>query len=66
MTDEIRAFCSTRLHEAGVATLTNRLLLRHGNDRVALACTATGKESELACDMLILATGRLPDDSLHH
>jgi len=65
MTDEI-GFLHARLHELGLGMQTGRLLLEHGKGRVRLACTASGKESELACDTLIVATGRVPDDRLHH
>jgi dimethylamine/trimethylamine dehydrogenase len=65
MTDEI-GFLHARLHEAGVAAQTGRMLLSHGKGHVRLACTASGKESEMACGTLILATGRVPDDRLYH
>jgi dimethylamine/trimethylamine dehydrogenase len=39
--------------------------LGHDKGKVRLACTASGRESELACDTLILATGRIPDDRLY-
>lgn len=64
MTDEL-SFLHTRLHELGVALLPAHLLLDQKADCVRLACTASGRESELRCDTLILVTGRLPDDRLH-
>lgn len=63
MTDEI-AFLHARLHELGLAMQTGRLLLGQGKESVRLACTASGRESEIACDTLIMATGRMPDDRL--
>ena len=65
MTDEI-GFLHARLHELGIAMHTGRQLLAQGDGHVRLACTASGKESELACGTLILATGRVPADGLHY
>lgn len=65
MTDEI-GFLHERLHGLGLAMQTGRLLLGQRAGHVKLACTASGRDSEIACDTLILATGRLPDDGLHH
>ncbi|MCA3560830.1 MAG: FAD-dependent oxidoreductase [Aestuariivirga sp.] len=65
MTDEL-GFLQARLHEIGLTMQTGRLLLGQGAGHLRLACTASGKESEIACDTLILATGRLPDDRLLH
>ena len=64
MTDEM-AFLHTRLHDLGVRLLPNRLLLAHEKDSLRLACTASGRESDLPCGTLVLVTGRLPEDSLH-
>ena len=64
MTDEI-GFLHARLHELGLGMQTGRQLLEHGKGRLRLACTASGKESELPCDTLIVVTGRVPDDRLH-
>ena len=65
MTDEI-GFLHARLHEHGVAMHTGRQLLAQGAGHVTLACTASGRESELACGTLIVVTGRVPADGLHH
>ena len=65
MTDEI-GFLHSRLHDLGLAMHTSQQLLGKGNGHVRLACSASGRESELACDTLIVATGRLPHDRLHH
>lgn len=64
MTDEI-GFLHARLHELGLGMQTGRQLLEHGKGRLRLACTASGKESELPCDTLIVVTGRVPDDRHH-
>lgn len=64
MTDEI-GFLHARLHELELGMQTGRQLLEHGKGRLRLACTASGKESELPCDTLIVVTGRVPDDRLH-
>ncbi len=63
MTDEI-GFLHARLHELGLAMQTGRLLLAQDKGRLRLACTASGKAGELACDTLIAVTGRIPDDRL--
>jgi dimethylamine/trimethylamine dehydrogenase len=65
MTDEI-GFLHERLHGLGLAMHTGRMLLGRGKGHITLACSASGKESELPCDTLILATGRLPQDRLYH
>ena len=65
MTDEI-GFLHERLHGLGLAMHTGRLLLGQSASHVTLACTASGRDSEIACETLILATGRVPDDGLHH
>jgi dimethylamine/trimethylamine dehydrogenase len=64
MTDEI-GFLHARLHDLGLAMQTGRMLMGHENGSARLACTASGRESELACDTLILVTGRVPSDRLH-
>ena len=45
---------------------TGRMLTGQAEGHVMLACTASGNDSELACDTLILVTGRVPDDRLYH
>ena len=65
MTDEI-GFLHARLHDLSLAMHTGRQLLGKGKGHVKLACSASGRESELACDTLIVATGRLPHDRLYH
>ena len=50
----------TRLMEAGVALVLSQRILAQGQGVVRLACTYTGRESELDCGTLILVTGRLP------
>ena len=64
MTDEI-GFLHARLHELGLGMHTGRQLPQHRKGRPRPAPTASGKESELPCDTLIVVTGRVPDDRLH-
>lgn len=63
MTDEL-GFLQARLHEIELPMQTGRLLLGQAKGILRLACTASGKAGELACDTLIAVTGRLPDDRL--
>lgn len=65
MTDEI-GFLQERLHGLGLSMHTGRLLLAQEKGHLRLACTASGKESELPCTTLISVTGRLPNDDLFH
>ncbi|PZF75210.1 NADH:flavin oxidoreductase [Aestuariivirga litoralis] len=65
MTDE-QGFLQARLHEIELPMQTGRLLQGQEKGRLRLACSASGKASELACDTLIVATGRVPDDRLFH
>jgi len=63
MTDE-NAFLQTRLHELGIGVVPHRLLVAHNEGGIRLACTASGRNSEMPCGSLVLVTGRLPDDRL--
>ena len=65
MTDE-SSFLLERLHSLALTMQTGRLLVSHGHSHVRVSCTASGRESELPCDTLILVTGRTPNDRLHH
>ena len=59
-------FLQARLIEAGVEIIPLKSLTSQGKDEVALSCVYTGREERLPCGTLILATGRLPEDSLWH
>ncbi len=42
-----------------------RVLGRIGASSVTGACTYTGRETEIACDAVLLVTARLPNDELY-
>ncbi|WP_421696241.1 FAD-dependent oxidoreductase [Aestuariivirga sp.] len=65
MTDE-NAFLQERLLDLGVTLVPFRLLVSHEGGLARLACTASGRGSELDCGTLIAVTGRLPEDALFH
>ena len=62
-TDE-QGFVQDRLMRLGVTILTQQMLAAQGPDHIRIACATTGAAQELACDSLILVTGRLPVDDL--
>lgn len=62
-TDE-QGFVQDRLMRLGVTILPQHMLAGQGSDHVRIACATTGTEREVACDSLILVTGRLPVDDL--
>ena len=64
MTDE-SAFLQAQIHAAGISPQPGHMLTAHENGHVRLSSVASGRVSELACETLILVTGRLPDDRLH-
>jgi dimethylamine/trimethylamine dehydrogenase len=64
MTDEI-AFLHARLHEIGITLVPSKLIRGYHTGSLRLSCTASGRESDMACTTLILVTGRLPADELH-
>ncbi len=55
-----------RLIESGIDVRTNRGLAAITTGGVAAACSYTGRESEIACDAVVLVTARLPNDQLYH
>jgi dimethylamine/trimethylamine dehydrogenase len=59
-------FLQARLIGAGVEIIPLKSLTSQGKGEVALSCVYTGREERLPCGTLILATGRLPEDSLWH
>jgi dimethylamine/trimethylamine dehydrogenase len=62
-TDE-QGFVQDRLMRLGVTILTQKMLAGQGVEHVRIACATSGAEREVACDSLILVTGRLPVDDL--
>src|SRR5262245_55762015 len=60
-----QAFIQKRLIELGVDIHVTRGLTGIARDHVEIACTYSGRLSQIACDAVVLATARLPDDSLH-
>jgi dimethylamine/trimethylamine dehydrogenase len=62
-TDE-QGFVQDRLMRLGVAILTQQMLAEQGPRSIRISCATTGAEREIACDSLILVTGRLPVDDL--
>ncbi|MGN6792867.1 MAG: hypothetical protein ACTHJW_10845, partial [Streptosporangiaceae bacterium] len=55
-----------RLLLAGIALRTSTALAAIGTGKVAVACTYTGRTSEVAADSVVLVTARLPEDELFH
>jgi dimethylamine/trimethylamine dehydrogenase len=53
-----------RLLELDVEVVTSRTLVSAGEGTARTACVYTDRESELACDALVLVTARLPEDAL--
>ena len=60
-----QAFIQKRLIELGVDIHVTRGLASIGRDHVEVACTYSGRQSQLACDAVVLATARLPNDALY-
>jgi dimethylamine/trimethylamine dehydrogenase len=54
-----------RLIESGIDVRTNRGLAAVATGGVTAACSYTGRESEIACDAVVLVTARLPNDQLY-
>jgi dimethylamine/trimethylamine dehydrogenase len=57
-------FVQARLIETGVRLALSQYLTASGGGRARLACAFTGRESEIACETLVLVTGRVPDHGL--
>ena len=64
-TDE-QAFVQDRLMGCGVTILPQQMLAGQGAGFARIACATNGKASEIACNSLILVTGRLPVEDLWH
>ena len=54
-----------RLLLAGVTLRTSTALASVGADKVTVACSYTGRVSEVEADSVIMVTARLPDDELY-
>jgi dimethylamine/trimethylamine dehydrogenase len=55
-----------RLLLAGVALRTSTALTAIGTGKVTVACTYTGRMSEIPADSVVMVTARLPEDELLH
>lgn len=62
-TDE-QGFVQARLMEMGVRVIASHFAMGQAGGALRLACAYTGRESEVECGTLVLATGRLPEEGL--
>ncbi|WP_430464795.1 FAD-dependent oxidoreductase [Tabrizicola sp.] len=62
-TDE-QGFVQDRLMRLGVTLVTQHMLTHQGEGQATIACATTGAARDIACQSLILVTGRLPVDDL--
>jgi dimethylamine/trimethylamine dehydrogenase len=62
-TDE-QGFVQDRLMSLGVTLVTQHMLSYQGPGHARIACATTGQPRDLACESLILVTGRTPADDL--
>ena len=62
-TDE-QGFIQDRLMRLGVTLVTQHMLTHQGEVNTTIACATTGAARDIACQSLILVTGRLPVDDL--
>ena len=62
-TDE-QGFIQDRLMSLGVTLVTQHMLATQGPDHVRITCATTGQPRDIACQSLILVTGRQPIDDL--
>ena len=60
-----QAFIQKRLIELGVDIHVTRGLMSIGQDHADVACTYSGRSSQIACDAVVLVTARLPNDALY-
>jgi dimethylamine/trimethylamine dehydrogenase len=60
-----QAFIQKRLIEIGVDIHVTRGLVGIGRDHADLACTYSGRQSQIACEAVVLVTARLPNDALY-
>ena len=62
-TDE-QGFIQDRLMSLGVTLVTQHMMSAQGADYARITCATTGQPRDLACESLILVTGRQPIDEL--
>jgi dimethylamine/trimethylamine dehydrogenase len=62
-TDE-QGFIQDRLMSLGVTLVTQHMLTTQGEGHAIIACATTNQTRQIACNTLILVTGRLPVDDL--
>ncbi|CAM8633647.1 NemA NADH,flavin oxidoreductases, Old Yellow Enzyme family [Paracoccaceae bacterium] len=62
-TDE-QGFIQDRLMSLGVTLVTQHMLSAQGADYARITCATTGQPRDIACESLILVTGRQPIDDL--
>jgi dimethylamine/trimethylamine dehydrogenase len=60
-----QAFIQKRLIELGVDIHVTRGLAGIGRDHAEVACTYSGRQSQMACEAVVLVTARLPNDALY-
>ena len=60
-----QAFIQKRLIDLGVEIHVTRGLVSVGRDHAEVACTYSGRQSQVSCDAAVLVTARLPSDSLY-
>jgi dimethylamine/trimethylamine dehydrogenase len=60
-----QAFIQKRLIELGVDIHVTRGLVGIGCDHATVACTYSGRVSQVACEAVVLVTARLPNDVLY-
>jgi dimethylamine/trimethylamine dehydrogenase len=60
-----QAFVQKRLIEIGVDIHVTRGVTGIGPDHADIACTYSGRRSQIACEAVVLVTARLPDDALY-
>jgi len=58
-------FIQARILELGIYVRVARGISRIGASSVTQTCAYTGRESEIACDAVLLVTARLPNDELY-
>ena len=60
-----QAFIQKRLIELGVEIHVTRGLMRVARGHAGVACTYSGRTSQIACDAVVMVTARLPEDALY-
>jgi dimethylamine/trimethylamine dehydrogenase len=64
MTDE-QGFIQSRLMGLDVELVLSHQLAGMAGDQPRFTCVYSGRERDIACDALLLVTGRVPDDTLY-